>query len=98
MDKAEMNHWSEEMWQVWDKDSGIYHVDDVPYEYGLSPDGESVCLRPKGKESPVVCSDVRRDDPSYVDGTDEFRAVVEAARLIYNVRAAKVVAGKLATV
>ena len=92
-----LTDWSDEMWDIWNNGEGIYHIKDKPYEYGFDKGTELAWIRPKGKEEPVVYSNVRRDEPRYVDGTEEFRHMVEAVRLVHNLINAKDVAGKLAT-
>lgn len=96
-EKDEM--WPEEMWQVWQGDgSGVVHIGDVLYEYGFEASDQEeesvieapdVWIRPQGKDSPVACSDIKRDDPRYVSGTGEFRAMVETIRTIHNILNAK---------
>ena len=85
--------WPEEMWELWENenDSGIWKIDGVPYEYGpASSKAGEFWLRPEGKDSPVAYSDIRRDDPRYVDGTEQFRSMVEAVRMIQGIRKGKV--------
>jgi len=98
MDKNEnMNEWSEEMWQIWEHGKGIYKINGISYEYGFDKTKDLAWLRPKGRDLPVVFSDIRRDDPNYVNGNDQFKAEVETVRMIHNIIKAKDVAGKLAT-
>lgn len=93
-EKDEM--WPEEMWQVWESEGfGNVDIDGEPYEYGLVSEKESeievptIWLRPAGKHSPTVYSDIKRDDPLYVNGTDQFRAMVETVRMVHNILQAK---------
>jgi len=97
MEEMGMNEWSDEMWHIWDYGSGIYHINGVPYEYGFDDSKEMAWLQLKGKDSPVIYSDIRMDDPRYINGTDLFREEVETVRMIYNLIRAKDVAGKLKT-
>ena len=94
-EKKEM--WPEEMWQIWEGDgSGVVSIEGESYEYGLveteeysAIDVSPAWLRPVGKDSPVVTSDIKRDDPLYVDGTKRFKDMVETVRLIHNILGAK---------
>jgi len=96
-EKDEM--WPEEMWRVWEGNgNGVVRIEGVPYEYGTvaSDLGEEsvieapdVWIRPQGKDSPVAYSDIKRDDPRYVNGTEEFRTMVETVRTIHNILSAK---------
>jgi hypothetical protein len=97
MQADDMNEWSDEMWDIWNNGSGIYHIKNKPYEYGFDEGVELAWIRPKGEDATVVYSNIRRDDPRYVNGTDEFRDMVETVRMVYNLIRAKDVAGKLAT-
>ncbi len=94
--EEEKEMWPEEMWKIWDGDgSGVVHIDDRPYEYGMSGSAWSeietpaIWLRPAGEDSPTADSDIKRDDPLYVNGTDQFRIMVETARTIHNILNAK---------
>ena len=95
-EKDEM--WPDEMWQVYEGNgSGVVHIEGVPYEYGsVASDSEEdaleapdVWIRPQGKDSPIAYSDIKRDDPRYVNGTREFRIMVETVRTIHNILNAK---------
>ena len=97
MKTDDLNEWSDEMWNIWNNGSGIYHIKDKPYEYGFDEGTELAWIRPKGEETPIVYSNVRRDEPRYVDGTAEFRDMVEAVRMVYNLIIAKGAAGMLKT-
>jgi hypothetical protein len=93
----EKEMWSEEMWQIYEGNgSGIIHIEGVPYEYGpVASDEESAIeapdlwIRPQGKDSPIAYSDIKRDDPRYVNGTKEFRTMIETVRTIHNILNAK---------
>lgn len=94
--EEEKEMWPEEMWQIWEGNgSGVVHIDGEPYEYGpvgsawSEIDTPTVWLRPLGKDSPIAYSDIRRDDPRYVNGTAVFRAMVEKVRVIHNILNAK---------
>jgi len=91
MDELEndMEMWSDEMWQIWETGSGIIHVGDVRCEYWLCSGSNTVWLRPEKKDSFIVYSNMKRDDPLYVNGTEQFRAMVEAVRVIRNIVNAK---------
>jgi len=95
--EKEKEMWSEEMWKIWEGDgSGVVHIGGEPYEYGLieteecsAIDVPAVWLRLVGKDSPVVTSDIKRDDPLYVNGDRRFKDMVETVRLIHNILSAK---------
>lgn len=97
METDGLNEWSDEMWDIWNNGAGIYHINDKPYEYGFDAGRELAWIRPESKEEPVVYSDVRRDEPRYINGTEEFRDMVEVVRMVFNLINAKDVAAKLAT-
>ncbi len=88
-----LDNWSEEMWDIWEKECGIVHIDGKPYECGVASETTerivTTWLRPKGKDLPLVYSDVKRNDSIYIDGTDEFRLMVEAVKLVQNIINAK---------
>ena len=91
-----MHEWSDDMWNIWHNGEGTYHINDKPYEFGFDKGTELAWIHPRGKEEELVYSNVRRDDPSYVNGTEEFRNMVETVRLVHNLINAKGVIGKLA--
>ncbi|MCD6273199.1 MAG: hypothetical protein J7K30_10225 [Deltaproteobacteria bacterium] len=90
--------WDEEMWEIWENPSGYYTIDNNRFEYGTVAETDTVWLRPEGKESPVVDSNVKRNDPIYINGTDEFKAMVEAVRMICNIRNAKEAAKQISVI
>ena len=96
-EKNDMNEWSEEMWHIWDHGKGIYNLNGIDYEYGFDKIKDLAWLRPKGQDLPVIFSDIKRDNPAYVNGGDQFKAEVETVRMIHNIIKAKDVAGKLAS-
>ena len=95
--EEEKEMWPEEMWKIWEGDgSGVVHIEGESYEYGLVETEEyseidvaTAWLRPVGKDSPIVYSDIKRDDPLYVNGIKQFKDMVETVRLIHNVLSAK---------
>ena len=90
--------WNEEMWEIWDKPAGYYSIGNKRFEYGSVAETETVWLRPEGKESPVVDSNIKRNHSSYINGTPEFKAMVEAVRLIANIRNAKEAAKQISVI
>ena len=95
MDACDATEWSDEMWNIWDVGAGIFHINDLSYEYGFDKNREVAWLRLEGKDSPVIYADIKRDDPLYVNGTDLFKQEVETVRMIDNLIKAKVAAGKI---
>jgi len=87
--------WSEEMWQIWNVGSGIFCINETPYEYGFDDKREFAWLKAKGSDSPVIHANIKRDDPVYINGTDLFRKEVETVRMIDNLIKAKTAAGKI---
>ena len=92
----DLDLWPEEMWQIWHKEAGVFHIENLPYEYGFDAETETAWLRPSGKESQTIYSDIKRDDPRYVNGTDQFRSMVETVRMIENILKAKRASSKIA--
>ncbi len=90
--------WDEEMWEIWEKPSGYYTIEGKRYEYGTVAETGAVWLRPEGKESPVVDSNIKRNDSVYINGTPEFKTMVEAVRMIHNLRNAKEAAKQVSAV
>ncbi|MBL0699584.1 MAG: hypothetical protein JJV92_01725 [Desulfosarcina sp.] len=90
--------WDEEMWEIWENASGSYTLGGKRFEYGTVAETDTVWLRPEGKETPVVDSNIRRNHSVYVNGTDEFKAMVEAVRMICNIRNAKEAAKQISVI